>query len=284
MSSCKRWIASAAAIALLVGVTACGGGDDDGGGGGGGGGLEKVEASQQAADNMVEEVNELVLELRSAETSGQVPTAAHLVGLPIGATTSGSMACSEFGTSGSGSMDYVYTYEGSRPVSWVWDYNDCNYTISGYTYHMDGSFSMVYDSYTNAENHRYTFVYDLVYEYSGGGFEGSYSIESRQSCVMSGGELSCTYTTSSGDYDLTDWDIEIEGDTVTVVNATIVGADVTIVFDDWTYNSTTGHAISGSVLITDGDGNSAEIVATGTGYTVEITVGGSTTSWTVTYS
>lgn len=284
MNQWKRLVAMAAAMSMLAGMTACGGdGDGGGGGGGGSGGLEKVEASQQAAEGMVEEVNELVLELRSAEASSQVPTGAHISALPIGATVEGSMQCSDLGTSGSGTLSYVYTYQGDKPVSWVYSYNDCTYTISGFTYHMDGTFSMTYSSYTNSENFRYTYVYDLDYEYTSESYSGSHSITARQSCVMSGGNLTCTHQTSSGEYNLGSWDIDIDGDTITVVNATIVGKNVTIVFDDWVFDSSTGRALSGTVQVTDKNGNSALLTATGDGYSVEVTVNGASSTWNVTY-
>lgn len=284
MNRWTRWMTTAAAMAMLTGMTACGGdGSGGGGGGGGGGGIEKIEASQQAAEDLIEEVNELVLELRSAEASGQVPIGAHISALPIGATTQGSSQCSELGTPGSGTFSWVFTYQGEKPVSWVYSYNDCTYTIGGFTYHMDGTFSINYSSYTNAQNNRYTYVYDMDYEYTSESYSGSYSINSRQSCVMSNGSLSCTYQSSSGSYDLGTWDIDIEGDTITVVNATIVGKSVTIVFDDWVFNSSTGRAVSGTVLVTDDKGNSALLTATGTGYTVETTVNGSSSTWTITF-
>ena len=54
--------------------------------------------------------------------------------------------------------------------------------------------------------------------------------------------------------------------------------------NDWVYNTATGRASSGTIEVTFNNGDSVLITATGTGYTVAVTIGGSTTNYTVTFT
>src|SRR5690606_27324519 len=106
---------------MLTGMTACGGGGAASGGSAGPGalgGLERIEASQQAAEGLVDEVNELVLELRSAEESGVMPNpmGVQVDALPTGATINETFPCSGIGTSGSGTMRVVMVTDRDKPV------------------------------------------------------------------------------------------------------------------------------------------------------------------------
>jgi hypothetical protein len=287
MTSWKQFFTRAAALAALTGLAACGGGD------GGGSGIRSISASQQSADKFVAEVNGLVDDIRQADAADQIPSAGPFgfsagassnASLPTGAVITETLSCSDFGTAGSGSLGFTMDYNSSsgKPNFISFSYNDCSFGDSGYTYSIDGTGKMTFERYVAEDDFTFVLTYDLTYSYSGDGVSDSVTVESTEVCTIQGESIECRYRI--GDYDIASFLVESEGSLTTIHEATIESSDVTIVFDGWMYDSSLGRATAGMVLITDADGNSAQITATGSGYTVVTVVDGATSTWTVTIS
>lgn len=283
MKVLRQLISRASAVAMLTGLAACGGSDT--------GGLD-FTASQQSADRFVAEVSDLVGGIRQADAADQIPSAGPfgLTGfsgpsnpsLPTGAVISETMNCSEFGTSGSGTIAYTLDYNASnqKPNSITFTYNDCTFGDSGYTYAIDGTGRMTFENYVSESDFTFVLTYDLTYSFSGDGIQETVSIDSTETCSIDGEQIECRY--SIGNYDVANFSVETLDGVTTIHEATVEGPNATIVFDEWVYNEELGRATSGTVTITGSNGNSAQITATGTGYTVEIVVNGASSTWTVT--
>ena len=136
MTSWKQFFTRAAAVAALAGLAACGGGE-------GGSGIRSISASQQAADRFVAEVNGLVDDIRQADAADQIPSAGPFglsasanAGLPTGAVITETLNCSDFGTSGSGTIGFTMDYNSSsgKPNYISFSYNDCSFGDEGYAY------------------------------------------------------------------------------------------------------------------------------------------------------
>jgi hypothetical protein len=81
--------------------------------------------------------------------------------------------------------------------------------------------------------------------------------------------------------------VALGGTAVTITSGTIRGyyggSDwVEITFADFSYDANTGHATRGTVAIVASSGDRAAIVVTESGFSVSITVGGTTVTFTVT--
>jgi len=289
MTSWKQFFTRAAALAALAGLAACGGGD------GGGSGIKSISASQQSADRFVAEVNGLADDIRQADAADQIPSAGPFgfsasasassnASLPTGAVITETLNCSDLGTSGSGTLGFTMDYNSSsgKPNYISFSYNNCSFSDAGYTYSIDGTGKMTFERYVAEDDFTFVLAYDLTYSYSGGGVQDTVTIESTEVCTIDGESIQCRYRI--GDYDIASFLVESEGNLTTIHEATIESDDVTITFVGWVYDSALGRATSGTVTITDADGNTAEITATGSGYTVVTVVDGATSTWTVSFS
>lgn len=282
MSNWKGNLAPALLLTMAL-LAACGGGgnkataveaDKD---------FPAAAASQTFANSAAGEVNDLVEEIQQADLAAGLPVAARIVGPLSGTTSSGSINCSDLGESGSGTVSYTYTYNNSKPVSWSYTYHDCQFSSGSYTLTLNGTMKITYTSYQDATHNAFTYSYNLSYSYVGPDLNYSANINAAESCTISGESYECRYRVGGG-YTLDDYDVEYDGDTVTVNSATITTNNATIVFTDWVYDVSLGYATSGSILVTYGNGNSVAITATGTAYDVDITINGVTTSYTVLFS
>lgn len=288
------WAGRLALVAALAALTACGGGGDDSStdtptdgtttpAPGTPTDLREITLSQSTADAAVATVNEGVAAVREVGAANLLPGGLVARGLPTGATSSGTIQCSTLGSSGSGSIDYTMTYDDSTffPSSYSYVYNNCTFSSTGYSYAMSGSGSLNYSRYVSATDYVFTLVYDLTYSYTGGGYSDSGTVSSTETCTASGDSVDCTYQV--GDSALRDVSITTSGSVTTIDNATIDGSYVDCVYSGWSYDASNGRATSGTVTVTDGNGNTAVITATTSGYTVVITVGGSSQTYTVSF-
>jgi hypothetical protein len=284
MSNWMKNLVPAAALAALV---ACGGG----GGGGGGSATEAdknfptAAASATFAASSVTEVNGLIEEIRQADVSGNVgglPMGAMITGPATGTTSSGSLNCSQLGTNGSGTVNYTFNYTDNRLVSMAATYHDCQYTSAGTTIKLNGKYSFKYTAYTDETHYTLAYSFNLTYDYTGPSFNDSGTLKTAQSCTQNGGEYECHFQINDG-YLLDDYDVSSTSTTITVHTASITTANATIVISNWVYNTTTGRASSGTINVTYANGDHVTITATGSGYTVVVTIGGNASTYNVAY-
>lgn len=247
-----------------------------------------VSASQASAEALVAEVNDRVADVRSAGLTGGLPLGAQIVLLPTGALFTDSVPCASLaaGGTGSGSIDLTYTTDDATgaPVRGDFDFNDCRFSTSGTSTRVDGRGSVVYSNYLGPNDYTITLTYDNVgYEYMFGGVVESGTLNMVQTCTSAAGVESCTVTV--GDSTLQDVSVEQDGSITTVQHATVTGTTLTIEYEGWVYDSSLHRATGGTVTVTDSAGNRAVITATGTGYTVVVTlVGGASSTWTVAFA
>lgn len=280
MSNWKRVLIPIAMLALLP---ACGGGGDDSTESLGDKSFPAAAASQTFANSAVSEVNDLVMDIREAEISGSLPVGAGIVGLPLGATTTGTLDCADYGAGGSGTIDYRYTYSGSRPISWRYEYNECTFASSGYTFTMDGTQTLEYSDWDDSSHYTYTVSYDITYTLTGPGYSNSSTLQSSQTCTQDGEDLDCRYSVGGGYALGGEYEVDIDDEITTIEYALIDGANATIEIVDWVYNTDLGRATSGTISIDYDSGDSLVISATGTGYEVHINIGMSSYDFAVTF-
>jgi hypothetical protein len=249
----------------------------------------EVSPSQQAADGLVAEANRSVGRVLQANAASGLPVGALITALPTGATVNGTLECSNFGTNGSGTVSYTYTTSDGtgQPVSYVFTYNNCTWSVSGITIAYNGTVTWDWTRYTSATDYAVTYAYDITYSYTGA-YTSSGTIRSSATCVNTAGALSCSYNID-GARVRNNISITTSGTVTTVRSATVEldgttsSGTLTITYDNWIYDGATGRATSGSVTVTDSRGNSAVVTATGTGYTVVVTYNGAQSTYTVAY-
>lgn len=290
-----------AVVAVAAVLAACGSDDDNAGtavtqgppgtGTGTGGGaatVTAITASQDTANALVSEVNASVSGIQEASAADFLPGGIGTVGLPTGITSQGTIDCSTLGGgsgSGSGTVSYSFTVDEntSVPTASTFAYNNCSFGAAGYSYSMNGSGSLVYTNF-NASNgdYTYTLTYNVTYSFSGGGYSDSGTINSTETCTSVADVENCSYRV--GDNQISNVSVQSSGSVTTIAEATVAGTYLNCVYSGWTYDAATGRATSGTVTVTDGSGNSAVVTATGSGYTVVITIGSSVSTWTVSFS
>jgi hypothetical protein len=250
-----------------------------------------IASSQSWANAAVSSVNSGVANLLQAQTAGQLPSGSLFAALPIGTTVSGMLDCGSLGTSGSGTVSYTETENSGTPVSFSFTYNNCVWTSDGETYDINGTGTLTYTNYIDSSDYTFSLDFDFSYSFSGN-YNSSGSLNNAtETCTFSNSApVNCSYNfgndSISGGYV-----VSTSGTATTVTSATvtttIAGASgtVTITYNNWVYDSTLGYATSGSVTITDSEGDSATITANGGGqYTVTIVADGETVTFTVTTS
>jgi hypothetical protein len=283
----SNWMKNLVPAAALAALAACGGG---GGGGGGGNATEAdknfptAAASQTFAASSVTEANGLIEDINQARISGNiaVPGGALITGPATGVTSSGSLQCSTFGTGGSGSVDYTFSYDSNNhPVTTTLNYKNCTYTAGGYTLTMNGKVTQKWSNYTDASHYTLSWAYDLTYTYDGPSYHDSATLKTAQTCTQNGGEYDCRFLVNDG-YLLEDgYDVSTSGSVITVNSATVTTANATVVISNWAYNTSTHRATSGTINVTYANGDHVTMTATGTGYTVVVTIGGNATTYTI---
>lgn len=249
----------------------------------------QVAPSQAAANGLVSEANTSVAKVLQASAASGLPGGALITALPTAATVNGTIECNTLGTSGSGNITYAYTTEDGtgRPTSYVFTYNNCTWSASGITVVYNGTVNWTWTRWVAANDYSVTYAYDITYSYSGT-YNSSGAIRSSATCVNASNVLSCSYDID-GTRVRNGMSVTSSGTVTTVRSATVeidgtaTSGAITIVYDNWVYDSATGRATSGTVTATDTAGNSAVITATGSGYTVRVTYNGATTEYTVTF-
>lgn len=273
-----RWALLAACLALA----ACGGG-----GGSDNDGPEEppitdapvvIAASQSGAEDLVDAVNAGVDDVFKADAAGALPGGVNLVALPSAATSQGTIECSSYG--GTGNITYSYTINDSsyQPVSYQYSYNNCTFNSGGYSARFNGSVSLTYE-YTSSNNFTYTQIYDLAYSYTYGSQTYETDLNSTRVCSSVSGVVSCSYQV--GDNRIRNVSVTRSGTVTTVRNATVTRGTVTWSYSGWAFDASSGRATSGTVTVSDDNGNSATITVTSSGYRVTIVYNGSSTVYTV---
>lgn len=289
-----------ALVSLLI--AGCGGGGSDGDGNKGGpGGSSSLtinsaptavfSGSQANAAALAKEIQDDVPELVGLTSTKNLPSAINT--LPGGVVTT--LECSSFSENGNGSGTYTVDNNignggittGSKIAI---SYNDCTFVAAGYTYTVKGSMTITYTRYTSETDFAMSMTYSNLTttltsgsdSYSYGPISGTYNID------YANGTYSFSYTLSNGGAsNISSSNIITSGNNITITSATYVynsessGGIVKVVFDNWSYNTTTGHPVSGSITVTGANGNTVKIDATATTYTVTYTVNGVVTAYTV---
>lgn len=272
-----------ASLALL---TACGGG---GSATPAASGVIRVE--QPAADALLSALNAQIANLQKADALQAAPA------IPTGQTSlAASVNCADHagaGQTGSGSYaqdPITGSLQTSQTVGRT--FQACSYTLAnGVTYSYSGTLTAVVN-YTNPAQTTYEANYTLgSYGISGAGRSASGTLDGVAQCTKTS-TTSCDYV-----FDTTtrvrNVALSQAGSVLTVAQATVVtplsysnsgvalSGTVTLSFQNWAYDTASGNASSGTLTATDGQGGSATVTASSTGYTVNLTAGGTTRSYTL---
>lgn len=284
-------------VSLLI--TGCGGGGGDGDKGGGGGNSLTINSaptavlsgSQANAAALAKEIQDDVPELVGLTSTKNLPSGINT--LPGGVVTTDE--CSSLSGNGSGSGTYtVDSNIGNSGITTgskiVISYNNCTFAPAGYTYTANGSMTITYTRYASETDFAMSMTYSNLTttvtsgseNYSYGPINGTYNID------YTNGTYSFSYTLANGGAsNISSSNISTSGNNITITSATYVynsassGGVIKVVFNNWRYNSTTGHPVSGSITVTGANGNTVKIDATATTYTVTYTVSGAVTAYTV---
>lgn len=244
-----------------------------------------IALTQASANQLVDEVNAGVSALRQADTVAALPFGAQTVSLPLGATINQSIDCSTLGgESGSGTISYSITVDDAtgQPVSSLFNYNNCSFSAAGFTSSINGTGSLTFTNWASETSYSFRLVYDLTYSFTSGSYSDSGTVRSEQVCTINGELEDCSY--SFGDDQVRDVVITNNGGVTTVERGRITNVNIDCVYDGWVFDESAGRATAGTVTVTAPNGDRAVITATSAGYTVVITVGGSSSTFTVAFS
>ena len=230
--------------------------------------------SQTAANTAVSTLNAAVADIQSVGNApGGAPGGA--ISLPVGPTASSTVNCSVSG-------NFTYTYEYSNagiPVSYSYTYNNCRYGTPTAYLEYNGTGRLDYINYTSATDYGWTLTYNITYSYVSTGYNYNGTLNFTQRCTNSGGNVSCNYQV--GNNGVTNIQVGTVGNITTITRATVRSGNVTATYTNWVYDSSLRRATSGSIVVSDGNGNSITVEATGSGYRVTIVYAGRSTVYTV---
>lgn len=250
----------------------------------GGGQLTTIAASQDTANKAVQSVNQGVATLRQADAASSLPGGAFTRTLPGGASIQQSLACATLGTGGSGTIDFTINVDDAtqRPTTSTFNYNNCSFQSVGYSASFNGTGALTYSNYVSAESFTYSLTFNMSYNISSGGVVEQGTLNSTEVCTISAAGADCRFQV--GDALVDNVTISTSGSVTTISSGSIDSSTIDCVYTGYTYDGATGRATSGSVTVTDAQGNQAVVTASATGYTVVITVNGQSSTWTVAFS
>ncbi len=246
-----------------------------------------IALSQTSANQLVADVNAGVSSLRQADAVALLPFGAQTSTLPMGATIDQTIDCGSLdgGTgSGSGTISFTTNVNDStgQPVSTQFAYNNCSFGGAGFSYSINGTGGLTYTNWTNETSFTFRLVYNMTYSFTNGGYSDAGTLNSVQTCIVNGDLEDCSY--SFGDNQVRDVTLSTNGSVTTVSQGRISNDYVDCLYNGWVFDSTTGRATAGTVTVTAPNGDRAVITAANNGYTVVITVGGSSNTFTVAFS
>jgi hypothetical protein len=253
----------------------------------------KLASSQTNANTLGAEVEKDGPRLVAVTTMQRFPLA--LSTLPAG-TTSGTLDCQGLTSNGltgiSGSISYA-AHIGSVPAagdSGSLTFNNCMFGYSGVTFSLAGATTVTYTRYSSNTD------YALQFSYSNFSLSASGGTNPYQYGLLTGSiTLDVSNGVSSYPSNLADGSatniagVSYNGTDVTISNATYVynspsaGGIIKLEFNNWTYDTSTGKPVSGSITVTGVNGDTVSIVTNGSSYTVTYTIGGVSTSYMVNY-
>jgi hypothetical protein len=282
-------------IALLAGaaLSACGGGDDGGppGNGNGGGNTGSAPPATGAPTTAITSDQGSASALANASISGAnaLVQASSASGLPLGVLVSPPTGLQSTQTTAcpyGGSVTTTINMAGTGGITSgdtvQSTYANCAYA-AGYV--MNGSSQIRYDRWVSATDFAFSVTLtNFTYTYDGRTW-GPYSYTGNY--AYANGSYSYSYTVNGATI-VGQPVVSTSGTNITVnsgtVRTTYGGGWVEWTYQGFTYDSATGRPISGTVTVTGSNGTRAVITVTSTGYTVAITVNGTTTTYTVTRS
>jgi len=239
-----------------------------------------VALTQQSANGLVADVNAGVAQLQQASlVGGLLPFGAQITVLPIGAVQDIPLQYCE---SGSASVRLTTNDSTGQPQSAVMSFSNCTYGAGGFSANVNGSATATFTAWTNETNYTLQLGYDISYSFTGpaGNETGSYT--GQQTCTIANDVENCTTTVGSNE--VSNVTVRTAGNVTTVDTGRISNSLIDCVYSGWVFDSSTGRATSGTVTVTAPNGDRAVITATTNGYTVVITVGGTSQTFTVTFA
>jgi hypothetical protein len=248
-----------------------------------------LKSDQATATGLVAAVNGGVATFKSTDALKNAPTAVQTSGLPTGIVTT--INCATLATAGANVCTGSYSIDSNITGAIVSGstmtitYNNVKYTalasVGDFTY--NGTIKLVYDRYVSPTDFAVTTTYTNL---SFGGSSGT-SLNGSSTCDYKAGAATCGYNV--GDAFVGNYSISNSGTTTTVSSGLIranyagAGGYVDCNYSSWSYNSATTFTNSGGVVTVTGvNGTVAKITSNGAGkYSVDITVGGTKTTYTV---
>ncbi len=200
--------------------------------------------------------------------------------------------------SGNVSVTYNAIFTGSGPAagaSETFSYNDCVMTSSTETNTLNGTVTVTYNAFTSATDWVIVLSWSDLSDVATGTNIYTYGPASG-SITLTFNNGTYTYSNAvatlanGGVTNITVGDVTYSGSNVIISSANYVytsaaaGGVVTVAVSNWTYSTTTGLPIGGTITVTDGYGDTVVITASTSGYTVVYTINGVQSTYTVSYS
>lgn len=260
-------------------------------------------SSQTDADTLTKEIQSGTPALVQAASMQNMPGAISALPAGIGSLPAGvtySTSCASFSSTGigSGTVSYDTNMTGSTPTAGTYvnmTFSGCSFVVNTTTFTLNGSALLTYNSYTDASNFSVSISYsnydmsivDTTYSISEsyGPLNGSFNM------VASNGVYSFEIQLANGGAtNLSNANVIYSGTDVTITSATYeynspsAGGIIRVVYNNWTYDSSTGYPVSGTITVTDASGDT--VVIDDTSGTVTVTyniIGSSPMTYTVTF-
>jgi hypothetical protein len=251
-----------------------------------------LKASQSSAAALAKEVQGGIPNLVAAANSQSLPGAIHSLTLPAGVSVTEN--CTAIGgTAGSITLNSNITSSTIVAGDTIdISYNGCTLVSGGETIVENGNATIVYTSYVSATDFSFTVTYSNLsvsatgtYNYTFGPASGSWTYTDNNGVYSVVSNLSNGGVTNIGSTSITTGGSDVTISSATYVyNSSAAGGVVTVSINNWTYDTSTGLPVSGTIIVTGANGDKVTITASATGYTVVYDIGGTLSSFTVSYA
>lgn len=289
MRTMTRVLITLWASAALV---ACGGGGGDGGttgGGGNGGGNGSAPPATGTPTVAITSDQSSATALANASITGATALvqASSASGLPLGLLVSpptGLQSTVNQACPAGGSVTVTVNVASTGTVT-AGDTIESVYASCAYAanYVMNGTSLIRYDRWVSSTDFAFSITLTNFTVNNNGRVMGPYSYTGNY--AYANGTYNYSYTVN-GSTIVGQPVVTSSGSNITVSSGTVrttYGSGwIEWTYEGFTYDSSTGRPVSGTVTVTGSNGTRAVITVTATGYTVQITVNGTTSTYTVT--
>jgi len=236
-----------------------------------------IASSQTAASDLVSKARGAADAATNAGSFSSIPAGVQ-ISAPTAVTGTSTQPCT---ISGTVTVSYNYASTSTNTVGDTAHevFNNCSMTTGVY---INGSADVTVTRWASSTDYAMSMSMAGITVTSGGTTYGPFNYTMTYN--VSGGVVTMAYVIN-GVTVVGEPVVTHNGNIATIVSGTVhvfyAGGWVEYSFNNWTYDTTTGKPIAGTLTITGSNGNSVLITVNGGSYVVAITVGGVTTTFTL---